>query len=174
MSSHSLDDSPSVVKTCSDVSSPSWEVLPSSTPQRQTTKKWARCSAPASLEPYADLASASLHYLSPLPSFIMLPLNRRSRRPRRDRLQLYPEEIIAAITAPLFLVYSAVCIAAIIALVNLSRTRYGDKWVMIDLGVCALSVSRLRPRVPPLARFGCCRDGTVVKSIFEMVFKLKS
>ncbi|ORY72881.1 magnesium transporter NIPA-domain-containing protein, partial [Leucosporidium creatinivorum] len=53
--------------------------------------------------------------------------------------KLYPDEIIAAITAPLFLVYSAVCIAAIIVLINLSRTRYGDKWVMIDLGICALS-----------------------------------
>jgi hypothetical protein len=70
-------------------------------------------------------------------------------RPRHPFRQLYPEEIIAALTAPLFLVYSAVCVAAIIALVNLSRTRYGDKWVMIDLGICALSVSGLASMALP-------------------------
>lgn len=62
--------------------------------------------------------------------------------PRPPIPQLYPDELLRAITTPLFIAYASISIASIILLVNFSRTSYGDKWVMIDLGICALSVSR--------------------------------
>ncbi|SCZ94638.1 BZ3500_MvSof-1268-A1-R1_Chr12-3g04014 [Microbotryum saponariae] len=56
----------------------------------------------------------------------------------QDKL-LYPPEMVAAISTPLFLAYSIASIAAIAVLVVLSRSKYGDRYVMIDLGICALS-----------------------------------
>ncbi|SGY12736.1 BQ5605_C011g06589 [Microbotryum silenes-dioicae] len=56
----------------------------------------------------------------------------------QDKL-LYPPEMVAAISTPLFLAYSIASIAAIAVLVCLSRSKYGDRYVIIDLGICALS-----------------------------------
>ncbi|SCV73175.1 BQ2448_7100 [Microbotryum intermedium] len=53
--------------------------------------------------------------------------------------QLYPPEMVAAISTPLFIAYSIASVAAIAVLVFLSRSNYGDRYVIIDLGICALS-----------------------------------
>lgn len=54
-------------------------------------------------------------------------------------LQLFPDEILAAVSTPLFMVYAAVSVAALAVLAKLSSTRYGDQWVMIDVGICAVA-----------------------------------
>ncbi|KAK4051476.1 hypothetical protein OIO90_004690 [Microbotryomycetes sp. JL221] len=53
--------------------------------------------------------------------------------------QLFPGEVLAAITTPLFLGYAGGSILCIGILAYLSRTRFGDRFVLIDLGICALS-----------------------------------
>jgi hypothetical protein len=56
-------------------------------------------------------------------------------------LQLNPDELLIAISRPLFITYASISLFTIFVLAYLSRTRLGDKWVMIDLSLCALTGS---------------------------------
>lgn len=53
--------------------------------------------------------------------------------------QLYPDEMLHAIAHPAFIGYSITCAVLLVLLGALSRTKYGDRFLMIDLGVCALA-----------------------------------
>lgn len=53
--------------------------------------------------------------------------------------QLFPDEVLAAISTPLFIAYAAFSVVALVVLAKLSRTRYGDRLVMIDVGICAVA-----------------------------------
>ncbi|BGP19808.1 hypothetical protein JCM10213v2_007939 [Rhodosporidiobolus nylandii] len=50
-----------------------------------------------------------------------------------------PDELLAAISRPLFIVYASISSAAIAFLAYLSRTKWGDRFVIIDLSLCALA-----------------------------------
>ncbi|GAA5827779.1 hypothetical protein JCM11251_007671 [Rhodosporidiobolus azoricus] len=50
-----------------------------------------------------------------------------------------PDEFLKAISQPLFIAYASVSTALIAVLAYLSRTRYGDRFVLIDLSLCALA-----------------------------------
>ncbi|POY70495.1 hypothetical protein BMF94_6563, partial [Rhodotorula taiwanensis] len=52
-----------------------------------------------------------------------------------------PEQFLHAISHPLFIAYSATSLAAILVLAYLSTTKYGDRFVLIDLVLCALAGS---------------------------------
>ncbi|KAM0786175.1 hypothetical protein ACM66B_006982 [Microbotryomycetes sp. NB124-2] len=58
---------------------------------------------------------------------------------RSSDRELFPDEVLDAITTPLFLGYAITSVVCIAVLAGLSRTRYGDRFVLIDLGICALS-----------------------------------
>lgn len=53
--------------------------------------------------------------------------------------KLSPEELLKALQAPLFIAYAVVTLSAMCMLANLSRTRYGDRFVAVDLSLCALA-----------------------------------
>ncbi|TKA54756.1 hypothetical protein B0A53_02565 [Rhodotorula sp. CCFEE 5036] len=55
--------------------------------------------------------------------------------------KLTPHQFLKAISRPLFIAYSATSLVAIILLAWLSRTKYGDRFVLIDLVLCALAGS---------------------------------
>ncbi|RSH78392.1 uncharacterized protein EHS24_002117 [Apiotrichum porosum] len=58
---------------------------------------------------------------------------------RDSNKRMSPDELWAAITAPLFIIYTAVNIAVIVPLTLLSsRDSWGGKYIGIDVGVCAL------------------------------------
>ncbi|KAK4050000.1 hypothetical protein OIV83_003824 [Microbotryomycetes sp. JL201] len=58
---------------------------------------------------------------------------------RSSDKELFPDEVLDAIITPLFLGYAITSVVCIAVLAGLSRTRYGDRFVLIDLGICALS-----------------------------------
>ncbi|BGP57988.1 hypothetical protein JCM8202_001922 [Rhodotorula sphaerocarpa] len=55
--------------------------------------------------------------------------------------KLTPEQFLVAISRPLFIAYSVTSLVAISILAYLSETRYGDRFVLIDLALCALAGS---------------------------------
>lgn len=55
--------------------------------------------------------------------------------------KLTPRQFLKAISRLLFIAYSATSLVAIIVLAWLSRTKYGDRFVLIDLVLCALAGS---------------------------------
>lgn len=59
-------------------------------------------------------------------------------------LQLTPRQFLKAISRLLFIAYSATSLVAIIVLAWLSRTKYGDRFVLIDLVLCALAGPSVR------------------------------
>ncbi|GAA5978670.1 hypothetical protein JCM11641_002807 [Rhodosporidiobolus odoratus] len=50
-----------------------------------------------------------------------------------------PEDFLQAISQPLFIVYASISAVAIVGLAYLSRTKYGDWFVLVDLALCALA-----------------------------------
>ncbi|GAA5933896.1 hypothetical protein JCM3775_000318 [Rhodotorula graminis] len=50
-----------------------------------------------------------------------------------------PDEFLSAISRPLFIAYAAVSAVAMAVLAHLSRTKLGDRYVLIDLALCALA-----------------------------------
>ncbi|KAM0747863.1 DUF803-domain-containing protein [Meredithblackwellia eburnea MCA 4105] len=54
-------------------------------------------------------------------------------------VKLSPEQLLKAIKTTLFLVYSIISVLAGAFLAFLSRTPYGEKHVMVDLGLCAVA-----------------------------------
>ncbi|GAA5895630.1 hypothetical protein JCM6882_000358 [Rhodosporidiobolus microsporus] len=50
-----------------------------------------------------------------------------------------PDEFLTAISQPLFIAYASVSTATIAVLAYLSNTKYGDRFVLIDLSLCALA-----------------------------------
>ena len=53
-------------------------------------------------------------------------------------VRLSPDGLIQAITRRPFIILSIVYATGVIALVSLSSQRIGQRWVYIDVGVCAL------------------------------------
>ncbi|EJD53775.1 DUF803-domain-containing protein [Auricularia subglabra TFB-10046 SS5] len=53
-------------------------------------------------------------------------------------LRLDPDGLLAAIKQRVFIIYSAICIACAVVLIGLSRQSYGNDWIVIDIGICAL------------------------------------
>lgn len=49
-----------------------------------------------------------------------------------------PNELLAAVLAPSFLIYTGLNIALLVPLTLLSPTQYGARWIGIDVGTCAL------------------------------------
>ncbi|GAA5883960.1 hypothetical protein JCM3774_000881, partial [Rhodotorula dairenensis] len=52
-----------------------------------------------------------------------------------------PKQFLKAVSRPLFIAYSATSLVAICVLAWLSQTKYGDRFVLIDLTLCALAGS---------------------------------
>jgi len=55
------------------------------------------------------------------------------------RAQPTPDEFLSAISRPPFIAYAGVSTVAIAVLAHLSRTKLGDRYVLIDLSLCALA-----------------------------------
>ncbi|KAI5475616.1 hypothetical protein MNV49_001126 [Pseudohyphozyma bogoriensis] len=53
--------------------------------------------------------------------------------------KLFPSELIAAISTLPFIIYSVLSLVLGSTLAYLSRTKWGDRFVMIDIGVCAVA-----------------------------------
>ncbi|KAL8291410.1 hypothetical protein RQP46_002388 [Phenoliferia psychrophenolica] len=53
--------------------------------------------------------------------------------------KLYPAELLEAIQAKFFIGYAIFCVVAGAGLAVLSGTRYGEKYVMVDIGLCAFA-----------------------------------
>lgn len=49
-----------------------------------------------------------------------------------------PDELLAAVLAPPFLIYTGLNVALLVPLTLLSGTDYGARWIGIDVGTCAL------------------------------------
>lgn len=49
-----------------------------------------------------------------------------------------PDELLAAVLAPAFLVYTGLNVALLVPLTLLSPTEWGARWIGIDVGTCAL------------------------------------
>lgn len=73
-----------------------------------------------------------------LQSLQLLPASHPDPEPLRHQ-QLIPEQFLVAISRPLFIAYSVTSLVAISILAYLSQTRYGDRFVLIDLALCALA-----------------------------------
>lgn len=58
---------------------------------------------------------------------------------RSNDKKLFPDELLAAISSPLFTAYAIVSLVTLVVLVRLSNTRYGETWVMVDVGICAVA-----------------------------------
>ncbi|GJN93844.1 hypothetical protein Rhopal_006903-T1 [Rhodotorula paludigena] len=58
---------------------------------------------------------------------------------RSSDKKLTPDEFLAAISQPLFVSYAIVCCTCMSALAYLSRTKWGDRYVLVDLSLCALA-----------------------------------
>lgn len=49
-----------------------------------------------------------------------------------------PDELLAAVLAPSFLIYTALNVALLVPLTLLSPTEWGARYIAIDVGTCAL------------------------------------
>lgn len=49
-----------------------------------------------------------------------------------------PDELLAAVLAPAFLIYTGLNVLLLVPLTILSGTQYGARWIGIDVGTCAL------------------------------------
>ncbi|BGO95244.1 hypothetical protein NBRC10512v2_007047 [Rhodotorula toruloides] len=58
---------------------------------------------------------------------------------RQRDVKLTPSEFVEAISRPLFIAYAAVCAAGMSALAYFSRTKAGDRFVLVDLSLCAIA-----------------------------------
>ncbi|EKD02358.1 hypothetical protein A1Q2_03337 [Trichosporon asahii var. asahii CBS 8904] len=52
--------------------------------------------------------------------------------------QMSPDELLQAVLAPAFLIYTGLNILLLVPLTILSGTQYGARWIGIDVGTCAL------------------------------------
>ncbi|GAA6036204.1 hypothetical protein JCM8097_006834 [Rhodosporidiobolus ruineniae] len=50
-----------------------------------------------------------------------------------------PDEFLTAISRPLFIAYAIISLLLMLCLAYLSRTKYGDRFVLVDLSLCALA-----------------------------------
>lgn len=49
-----------------------------------------------------------------------------------------PEQLLDAVLAPAFLIYTGLNILLLVPLTLLSSSQYGGRWIGIDVGICAL------------------------------------
>lgn len=53
--------------------------------------------------------------------------------------QLNPDQLLHAIVQPVFIAYLVITLVLVVPLILLSRSHYGDKYILIDLGVCCIA-----------------------------------
>ncbi|BGP35093.1 hypothetical protein JCM10296v2_006923 [Rhodotorula toruloides] len=58
---------------------------------------------------------------------------------RQRDVKLTPSEFVEAVSRPLFIAYAVVCTVAMSALAYFSRTKAGDRFVLVDLSLCAIA-----------------------------------
>lgn len=52
--------------------------------------------------------------------------------------KLNVDGLIEAVSRRVFIIYAVICLATIIGLSVLSASRAGNKWIFIDVGLCAV------------------------------------